>query len=435
MISLRSAGVLGAGLAAAFALSAPAPVAAKDTVSLGIVAFLSGPAAGPYGVPGRNGAEMVIEAINNGTLPAPYNTKGFAGATVAAEYIDESGGNTKQVSEYRNLVQKREVDAVVGYVSSGSCAAIAPVAEELQKLTVMAVCGTPRIFEEAPREYVFRTMSHATADNIAAAHYVKEMMPEVKSYTGINQNYAWGQDSWRDFTLAMSDLMPDVKVSDKPQFPKIFAGQYGSEISALSLDDAELVHSSFWGGDFEAFILQATPRGFFQQKKVVLTVGGVSAYRLGKRLPDGVAIGSRGPYGILVRDRDTPLNKWFVETYHKAYGEYPSGAAYQYAQAILATKIAYDKAGEAAGSFPDEKQVRDALKGLEFESFAAPVKMALGNGHQAITEHMYGIVQWNESAGQLELRDVKVYPAECVMPPADKTSVEWIEAGMPGAKC
>ena len=435
MKSLRYAGVLSAGLAAAFALSAPTPVAAKDTVSLGIVAFLSGPAAGPYGVPGRNGAEMVIDAINKGTLPAPYSAKGFAGATVAADYIDESGGNTKQVSEYRNLVQKRGVDAIIGYVSSGSCAAVAPVAEELQTLTVLAVCGTPRIFEEADREYVYRTMSHATADSIAAAHYVKEMMPDVKSYTGINQNYAWGQDSWRDFSLTMTDVMPDAKMSDKPQFPKIFAGQYGSEISALSLDDAELVHSSFWGGDFEALILQGAPRGFFKKKKAVLTVGGVSAYRLGKRMPDGAAIGSRGPYGILVRDRDTPLNNWFVETYHETYGEYPSGAAYQYAQAILATKIAYDKAAEAAGSFPDEKQVRDALTGLEFESFAAPVKMALGNGHQAITEHTYGIVEWDDEAGELTMRDVRVYPAECVMPPAGKTSVDWIKAGMPGAKC
>lgn len=49
----------------------------------------------------------------------------------------------------------------------------------------------------------------------------------------------------------MKVLMPEAKQSDKAQFPKIFAGQYGSEISALSLDDAELVHSSFWDGDLE----------------------------------------------------------------------------------------------------------------------------------------------------------------------------------------
>ena len=54
-----------------------------------------------------NGAKMVADAINAGKLPAPYNTKGFGGATATIEAIDEGGGATKQVAEYRNLVEKR----------------------------------------------------------------------------------------------------------------------------------------------------------------------------------------------------------------------------------------------------------------------------------------------------------------------------------------
>ena len=432
--TLRAAGVATAAVIAAGAtLSSPAW--AKDTLTVAIPAFLSGPAAGPFGVPARNGAEMVIDAINSGSLPAPYNTIGFAGATLEAEFVDESGGNTKQVAEYRNLVQKRNVDLVIGYVSSGSCAALAPVVEEMQTLTIFEVCGTPRIFEEAPRRYSFRTMSHATADAVAAAHYIKDMFPEIKTYTGVNQNYAWGQDSWRDFELSMTQLMPDSKASENLQFPKIFAGQYGSEISALSLDPSELVHSSFWDGDLEGFIFQATPRGLFQQKKVIFTVGGTAAYRLGKRLPDGLIIGARGPYGILVRDRETELNTWFINTYKDRYGTYPSGPAYQYGQGVLAAKIAYDKAAAAAGGFPTQDQVIDAFTGMEFESFSTTVKMANGAGHQAITENVYGISKWNDETAEAGVTDVKFYPAECVMPPEGASSVEWIEGGMKGAKC
>jgi branched-chain amino acid transport system substrate-binding protein len=438
-IGKRLAGITAVGITTVGMMAAGAfvgtPLAAKDTLSVAVPAFLSGPAAGPFGVPARNGAEMVIDAINAGTLPAPYNTKGFAGAMIEADFVDESGGNTKQVAEYRNLVQKRNVDLVIGYISSGSCAALAPVIEELKQLTVFAVCGTPRIFEEAPRRYSFRTMAHATADNVAAAHYVKDMFPEISSFTGVNQNYAWGQDSWRDFMLSMKNLMPNAKPSDTLQFPKIFAGQYGSEISALSLDPSELVHSSFWDGDLEGFIFQATPRGLFQQKKVIFTVGGTAAYRLGKRLPDGLILGARGPYGILVRERDTALNTWFINTYKDRYGTYPSGPAYQYGQAILATKIAYDKAAAAAGSFPDQEAVIDAFEGMEFESFSTTVKMAIGGGHQAITENVYGISKWNDDLAEAGVTDVKFYPAECVMPPEGATSVEWIEGGMQGAEC
>jgi branched-chain amino acid transport system substrate-binding protein len=434
MFSKKAIGIT--GLAALSALALTSGFAqAKDAITIAVPSFLSGGAAGPFGVPARNGAELVINAINAGKLPAPYSKKGFAGAKANVIFIDESGGSTKQVAEYRNLVQKRNVDTVIGYISSGSCVALAPVVEELKRLTIFTVCGTPRVFEEKPRKYIFRTMSHATADNVAAAHYVKDKLPKLAGYTGINQNYAWGQDSWRDFNLSLQYLIKSAKASSKLQFPKIFAGQYGTEISALLLDKSEIVHSSFWGGDLEAFIFQGAARGLFKKKKAVLTVAGTASYRLGKRLPDNIILGARGPYGIAVRNRKTTLNTWFINSYKDRYGTYPSGPAYQYAQGILAAKIAYDKAMAKAGKFPTQDQVMAALKGLEFESFSTKVKMALGNGHQAITEHVYGLTRYNDKTGEPELVDVKFYPATCVMPPEGMTSVEWIKGGMKGAKC
>ena len=411
---------------------ATAPVADEGKqITIAVPSFLTGGAAGPFGIPAMNGAKMVVDAINKGKLPAPYNTKGFGGATASLIELDEGGGATKQVAEYRNLVEKRNVDAVVGYISSGNCQALAPIAEELKQFTIFATCGTPRIFEEAPRQYVFRTMSPATADNTAAAMYVKENFPGMKGYTGIQQNYAWGQDSWRDFDLTLKQIMPNSKASDNVQFPKIFAGQYGSEISAMSLDSADLVHSSFWGGDLEAFIFQGAARGLFAKKTGVLTVGGTAAYRLGKKLPNGIVLGARGPYGILVRDRDSVLNQWFINTYKNLYGTYPSGPAYQYGQAILAAKIAYDK----AGSDPSSEQLAGALRGITFESFSTKVEMSLGGGHQAVTENGYGITKYDEVNGENIVTDVKFYPASCIMPPDGVGSVEWIKGGMKGAKC
>ena len=421
-----------AGLAAISAMTLGAGTAlAKDAITIAVPSFLTGGAAGPFGIPAMNGAKMVADAINAGKLPAPYDSKGFGGATATVEPIDEGGGATKQVAEYRNLVEKRGVDAIVGYISSGNCQALAPIAEELKQFTIFATCGTPRIFEEAPRKYVFRTMGHATADNVAAAMYVKEKYPDLKGYTGINQNYAWGQDSWRDFDLTLKQIMPNSTASDKTQFPKIFAGQYGSEISAMSLDKADLVHTSFWGGDLEAFIFQGNARGLFKKKIGVFTVGGTAAYRLGKKLPDGLVLGARGPYGILVRDRDSALNQWFVSTYKNLYGTYPSGPAYQYGQAILAAKIAYDKAGSDAS----DEALGDALRGITFESFSTTVEMSLGGGHQAVTENGYGITKYDDENGENVVTDVKFYPGSCIMPPEGVNSVDWIKGGMKGAKC
>src|SRR3546814_3763156 len=142
--------------------------------------------------------------------------------------------------------------------------------------------------------------------------------------------------------------------------------------------------ASFWGGDLEGFIFQAAPRGVCAEKKVILTVGGTAVYRLGKKMPDGVILGARGPYGILVRDRDTALNRWFIETYFQRYGGYPSEAAYQYAQALLATKIAYARAAAAAGRFPGQAQVIAAFEGLEFEGFPTPGRKTPAAGNQEV---------------------------------------------------
>ena len=100
---------------------------------------------------------MLVEAFNKGTAPAPYNKTGFGGMKIEAVYVDENGGATKQVQELRNLYDREKVDAVVGYVGSGDCLAVAPVAEEMKTFLILYDCGTPRIFEDGKYNYVFRT--------------------------------------------------------------------------------------------------------------------------------------------------------------------------------------------------------------------------------------------------------------------------------------
>ncbi|WP_136660035.1 ABC transporter substrate-binding protein [Nitratireductor sp. XY-223] len=411
----------------AVALSVPLAAQAQEPVKVGVINFYSGGASGPFGIPAKNAAEVIIEGINAGTIPAPYNSVGIAGARIEPIYVDE---NSKQkVADFKKLVQGDGAQIVIGYTSSGSCKAIAPVAEEVKALTIFAVCGTPQIFEEVVTEpkYAFRTISHATSDNVGAARYIIDTTPDLASISGINQNYAWGQDSWRDFSAAISKLKEDVEVKTE-QFPKIFAGQYGSEISALLTNKSDVVHSSLWGGDMEAFILQGGGRGLFDNSKVVLTVGDTAVERFGKQIADGTVIGARGPYGLLAPDN--ALNKWFTEAYVARFGAQPVGPSYQTAQALLALKAAADKAGSVA---PED--ISAALAGLTFEAPSGTIQMALAGGHQAIAGITYGTYKFDEAVGKGTLVDLKEYPAECVNPPAGVKGTEWIEGGLQGAKC
>ena len=422
------------GLIAVLALGAtPAVAADAPTIKIGLVTFLSGGAAGPFGVPGRNGAELMVEAINAGKVPAPYGTKGVAGAQLEVVLIDESGNNQKQVTEYRKLVQKQQVDVVIGYISSGHCKAIAPVAEELGKLTIFFDCGTPQIFEDVVTspKYLFRTGGTATMDSVAAARYVMDSKPDLKSIAGINQNYAWGQDSWRDFSESMKQLKPDVKIATE-QFPKIYAGQYGAEISALLSESPDVVHTSFWGGDMEAFTLQGSVRGVFKKSEVVLTTGETAMHRLRNQMPDGTILGGRGPFGNFAPESE--LNKWFRKQYFDRYNTWPTYPAYKAANALLGLKAAYEKAAKA-GTLPSNEDVAAALENLVFEGPGGTVKMALANGHQAILDTAYGRYKYDKSTGQGTLTDVINYKAECVNPPEGVKSLDWIKSGFKGAQC
>ena len=45
-------------------------------------------------------------------------------------------------------MSRQKVDFVIGYISSGDCLAIPPVADELKTLTILMDCGTPRVLKK-----------------------------------------------------------------------------------------------------------------------------------------------------------------------------------------------------------------------------------------------------------------------------------------------
>ncbi len=418
---------------AALSLTRPAvaqqPAEGARPLKIGVVTFLSGPAAGAFGIPARNGAEVMADGLNNGKVPAPYTKKGIGGRPIELVFIDEAGGPTKQVSEFRDLVQRQNVDVVIGYVSSGDCLAVAPVAEELKKLTILFDCGTPRIFEEGSYRYVFRTDAHAAMDSVGAAYYVTEVKPKAKRIGGINQNYAWGQDSWNDFESAIKALKPDVQITTS-QMPKFLAGQYGAEISALLASNSDVGHSSFYGGDLEAFVLQAGPRGLFKKSTFIFTPGESSMYKLTGHYADGTILGARGPHGLFAPPG--PLNDWLRAAYADRYGLPPVYPAYHMSQAFLGLKAAYEKAQGAGAAEPSLDQIITAFEHSSFPTPSGNIQMALGKGHQAIEEMVYGQVK--TVGGKITFVNVKRYPADKVNPPEGVKSAEWIKTALKPVK-
>lgn len=427
----RSFGMLSAAAGAMLALTGPS--SAQDSFKIGIVTFLSGPAAESFGVPAGKAAEFVIGELNKGAAPAPYNKVGFGGLKIEPVVIDENGGATKQVQELRNLYQRDNVDAVIGYIGSGDCLAVAPIAEELKKVLFLFDCGTPRIFEEAKYNYVFRTAAHATMDNVALIRYMKMKNIKMDSFSAINQDYAWGQDSRADFVAAAGQLYPNAKLN-ADLLPKFGAGQYGTEVSALVSAGSDVVYSSLWGGDLQAFVLQSVPRGLAKRSQLVLSAADHVLPPLGDKMPDGVIIGARGAYGLM--SPKTPLNEWFFTGYEKANGVYPVQAAYRITQSILGMKTAIEAAmAKNGGKKPTGDELIAAMTGSEWQSPGGLIQMKNGDGHQAIQPMAISRTKYNAEKKRVDLVDIVNFEAECVNPPPGVKAIDWIKGGMKNDKC
>jgi branched-chain amino acid transport system substrate-binding protein len=407
------------------ALACAAPAHAQQPLRIGVITFLSGPAAGPFGVPAKNGADLVVEALNRGSVVPGYEKRGFGGRALELVYVDEAGGPTKVVTEFRNLVERQNVDMVIGVISSGDCLAVAPVAEEMKKFTVLFDCATNRIFEEASYQYVFRTTTMATQENVAAARYIAEQYPNLKTFSGIDPNYAWGQDAWSDFTEAMKQLQPQAQIGTVV-WPKLGAGQYGTEISALLGSGAEIVHNGLWGGDLEAYIMQAQPRGLLGKMPNLIITGETVIERLGGQLADGTILGARGPNGPFAPP--SALNNWFAKAYRDRFGTAAVYASYHMATAFFGVKAAYEKAQAAGkGKDPGIDEVMKAFEYLKFDSPAGSVDMSLGKGHQAVQHVPYGTVK--KVDGKVTLINVKYFPPDQISPPDGIRSLDWIRSG------
>lgn len=392
-----------------------------NEIRVGIVTFLSGPAS-VFGIPAKNAADLLIDQWNR--------DGGIAGVRIRPIVIDEAGGPERQVAEFRRLVLDERVDLVIGYISSADCLAVAPVAEELRVPTILFDCGTPQIFEERRYTYVFRTTTHAALDNVAAALYVLKTNPNVRTIAGINQDYAWGRDSWELFKAAILALKPDVRVVAE-FWPRLYAGDYSTEISRLLALRPDVIHSSFWGGDLVSFVRQGLGRGLFGRSQLVFTVGEHMLQELGRTLPNGVIIGAKGDLWFLhPTAKDDPPNRTFVEEYRRRFNRYPVYPSYNMARALLTVRAGYERALRTSGGrWPTREEFARALVGLEVKTLTGTIRIR--EDHQAVGDALFGSSVQTPQYPFAVLHKMILFPASIVNPPVGVKSIDWARSLRP----
>ncbi|MCB2227118.1 MAG: ABC transporter substrate-binding protein [Desulfarculaceae bacterium] len=426
---LKMAGAAGLGAGAVSLMGSKALAAGKSIpktpVKVAAISFLSGPAAGPFGIPGDNGYKMMADIYNK--------QGGILGRKIDLISLDEAGGAKTQVELARKLILEDKVDVILGYISSGDCKAVMPLSDELGGLMLAYDCGTHVLMEGKKSPYKtpkydlgFRTSAHLGQDNIALALAIKKYMPDVKKIAGINQDYAWGRDSWHIFELAIKKLLPNVEIV-KTLWPKIFTTDYTAHISALQGSGAQIIHSSMWGGDAVTFLKQAKASGLFNQAKMALSRGEPYPQELGAEFPEGQFICCAGAHYFLYPAWDKwPLNKWFVDEFKKRYKKYPTYPSYHAFQAITAYKTAVEKASSLVGGWPTIEQTAKAMGNMGFETPSG--YCVIDKDHNAREDCLVGISKMTKDYPFpiLDPDRLMVFPSFQVNAPAGISTEDWI---------
>lgn len=402
----------------ALALTGVQAQTAKPTeLKVGITTFLSGPAS-VFGVPAKAAADLYIDQINA--------QGGINGVKIVPTYIDEGVGSDKLLSEYRRVVQEQSTRVMLASISSGSCNTLAPVAEDLKVLNIMWDCGTEKILEDKRYKYVIRTQANATTEMVASVLYLLKTKPDFKSIAVVNQDYAWGRDSWELFRNTLLALKPDTKIVAE-LFPKFGATDYSTEISRLQALRPDVILSTSWGGDLDTFVRQSAQRGLIKNSLFVLPLAESSMERLGTTLPDGVIVGARGDHYFLhPQQKDNSKLNSFVKAFKDKTGSYPIYSVYHMVQGLDGLKAGYDKAIQAnKGEWPTTEQVADAMRGMEFRGLTNTVKIR--EDGQGLEDQLLGVTKKVPNYAFPILDKITIYPAEMITTPVGQKSPEWVK--------
>ena len=418
---IQRAAALSAALACAFTATLSMAQQKPAELKIAMTTFLSGPAA-VFGVPGKAAFEIAIDDINA--------AGGVGGVKIKPIFIDEGIGGDKLLSEFRRVVQEEGVKVTMAAISSGSCNALAPVAEDLKVLNVMWDCGTEKILENRRYKYVVRTQANATSEMVSTVLHLLRTKPNFKTIAVINQDYAWGRDSWEIFINTLRAMKPDVQVVAE-LFPKFGSTDFSSEISRLQALNPDVILSTSWGGELDTLIRQSAQRGLIKSSTWVLPLAESSLERVGKALPDGVIVGMRGDHYFLHPEyKDDAKHKAFVEKFRAKTSQYPIYSAYHAVAAIQAVADAHNAAIKANnGNWPSTEQVADAMRTLKFRGLTAPVQMR--EDGQGLEDQMLGVTATSPNYPFSVLQNLTVYPGAMVQNPVGTKSPEWVKTLKP----
>ena len=333
--------ILTLALLASFAL----PALAEDTIKIGGIACLTGPAA-MYGVGVKNGVDLYISELNA--------AGGINGKQVEVLWEDSEASPDKAANAYNKLVQNDGVCAILGPVVSSTTDAVADLA---------AADGIPLITASATAYYittdrpsVFRTCFLDPFQGKVMADFTQQ---ELKA-TKVAAMYKNGDEysvGLKDAFVTEAKALGMEVVAEEASADKDV--DYKTQLTNIKNAGAEVIFLAYYGDVASLILTQANELGMS-----VKFTGGDGISNITDSINDKALLANMYYSDHFTNSADSDIVKSYLAGYQAMYGEAP---------AISFSATAYDAAKVLCGAIA-------AAGSTEADAIVAAIKASSTEG-------------------------------------------------------
>ena len=275
------------------------------TVKLGAILPLSGDGAS-YGKSMQNGIELYLTQRSKETSPQ-----------ISVIYEDTQLDQVQAVSGFRKLISINEVPAVMGPFSSSQMLAVAPVAEQQERVLISGTATSPAITDAG--DFIFRIIPSDTHDGRVVANLIKQQLPNTTTVSIVHVNNDFGigiRDAFKNEAMGLG-LKIILEIA-YPQENRDFRVQI-QKIIKKAPDAVFLVGYKEMG----LFLRQSEQAGL--KCKIVATglMEDPEIIKVAGKAADGVLYS----YPAFRVDSKNELVASFVDAYKQKYGSEPDAIA------------------------------------------------------------------------------------------------------------
>jgi len=358
-------------IALACALAATGGIASAQSLKIGFIGTMSGPA-GALGQDQYDAFMLAVQELG-GKL---------GGTTVEVIKEDDQLKADLGVELAKKLIEKDKVPIITGVTFSNVMMAIHKPITDAGVFLIGSNAGPTPVTGKGCSPMFF-----STSWNNDALHEPMGAYAQSQGYKRVYlmaPNYQAGKDALSGFKIQYKGKPLDEV------YTQVNQPDYSAEIAQLQAANPDAVYVFYPGGMGVNFVKQYQQAGLLGKIPLMSTstVDGSTLPAL-KEIAVGAITGS--PYSP---DLDNPENKKFVEDFQKKFNRVPSLYA---AQSYDAAKLLDSALKKTGGKVDNKEAFRTALKAADFKSVAGPFKF---NNNQFPIRNFYRVDVAKNAAGQ-----------------------------------